>query len=190
LVGWAPWRRRDHLQFFPGDLRTPAVSQELRLLHLCSSPFDVMDQLESPLSALFRRRRPSGSFVRSQEIPHGALLRCQSRPRRGSLMASGSFPAGNNLRGPARQTTQGFVFGSFRAELHGPHSETPSTIGLVAVVALMVTGAAFSERSSQLERVGARAHNDPGRTNNKLAKTNGWLAVLVAVIIQIVFMHP
>jgi hypothetical protein len=58
------------------------------------------------------------------------------------------------------------------------------------VVALMVTGAAFSERSSQLERVGARAHNDPGRTNNKLAKTNGWLAVLVAVIIQIVFMHP
>jgi len=33
LVSWASRRRLDHLQFFPGDRRTPAVGQELGLFH-------------------------------------------------------------------------------------------------------------------------------------------------------------
>ncbi len=48
LMSYAPRGRRDHLQFFSGDLRTPAMSQKLRLLHVLVSPFNLMDRLESP----------------------------------------------------------------------------------------------------------------------------------------------
>ena len=47
-MGCAPRGCRNHFQFLPRDLRTSAVSHELRLLHIRNSPFKVLNQLRSP----------------------------------------------------------------------------------------------------------------------------------------------
>jgi len=48
LIGCAPCRCRNHFQIPPRDLRTSAVSHELRLLHKCDSPFKALNLLRGP----------------------------------------------------------------------------------------------------------------------------------------------
>ena len=63
-MGCAPRGRRDHLQFFSGDLRTAAVRQELGLFHLCRPPFNSVIQLRGPRSEATSRHRPRISLRR------------------------------------------------------------------------------------------------------------------------------
>jgi hypothetical protein len=105
-MGWGPWGRRDHLQFFPGDLRSLAMSQELRLLHLCCSPFDVMDQLESPRSDATRRCGPSGSFAMPQQDLIVALLDSQAKHGEFFRWQVGASRERGGLPGTARGRAQ------------------------------------------------------------------------------------
>src|SRR5690349_172199 len=72
-MGCAPCRRRDHLQFFSGDFRTPAVRQELGLFHCVSFSF--------PLTALTPRRAKRANLnKRFSDVVVKGSSRIQSKP--------------------------------------------------------------------------------------------------------------